>query len=146
MPKFQGSGFSIELPNGTVDASNYGFALPGVGGANPTLTINSTAAQQADLGTIFAEKQQALEQALEDFKVSSHGLFKRGDREYIVWIAEWGPAAARMKQKQVLMLVSGEAARLYTITANDLAEHFAQTEPLFDEVIRTFEPNDIQVM
>ena len=55
MPKFQGSGFSLELPGGTVDASNYGFALPGSGGANPTLTIRITKTAHADLGAIFDE-------------------------------------------------------------------------------------------
>jgi hypothetical protein len=146
MPKFLGSGFSLELPVGTVDASNYGFALPGDGGANPTLTITFTATQQADLGENFDQQKQLLEQALENFEIVSKGAFKRADREYIVWIAEWGPAAARMKQKQVLMFVSGNVPRLFTITATDLAEHFVQTEPQFDNVIRTFDPNDIQVM
>lgn len=146
MPKFQGSGFSLELPDGTVDASNYGFALPGDGGANPTVTIRFATVENADLEKIFDEQKYSLEQALTDFEVVSKGTFKRADREYIVWIGEWGSAEARMKQKQVLMRVSGNVPRLFTITATDLARHFAQTEPLFDNVIRTFDPNDIQVM
>lgn len=146
MPKFQGSGFSLELPDGTVDASNYGFALPGDGGANPTLTIRFAKEQQADLGAVFDEQKRSLEEGLQDFEVVSKGDFKRADREYIVWVGEWGSADARMKQKQVLMFVSGQVPRLFTITACDLATHFAQTEPLFDDVIRTFDPNDIQVM
>lgn len=146
MPKFQGSGFSLELPDGTVDASNYGFALPGAGGANPTLTIGFSKAEQADLGAVFDEQTRSFEEALMDFEVVTKGAFKRPDREYIVWVGEWGPAGARIRQKQVLMSVSGQVPRLFTITATDLAEHFAQTEPLFDNVIRTFNPNDIQVM
>jgi hypothetical protein len=146
MPKFQGSGFSLELPGGTVDASNYGFALPGSGGANPTLTIRITKTAHADLGAIFDDQKRSLEQALTDFEVVSKGAFKRADREYIVWIGEWGSAEARTRQKQVLMFVTGNISRLFTITATDLASHFAQTEPLFDGVIRTFEPNDIQLI
>lgn len=146
MPKFQGSGFSLELPNGTVDVSNYGFALPGDGGANPTLTITFAKLDKADLGILFDEQKRSLEQALADFEVVSRGNFKRADREYIVWVGEWGPGEARMKQKQVLMIVAGKIPRLFTITATDLAKHFDQTEPSFDNVIRTFDPNDIQVM
>jgi len=146
MPKFQGSGFSLELPDGTTDASNYGFALPGTGGANPTLTISFAKAEQTDLGTLFDEQTRPLEQALTDFQIVSKGAFKRADREYIVWIGEWGPVEGRMKQKQVLMIVSGQAPRLFIITATDFAQYFTQTEPLFDDVIRTFEPNDFQVM
>ena len=95
---------------------------------------------------IFDDEKRSLEQALTDFEVISKGAFKRADREYIVWVGEWGTAEARMRQKQVLMFVSGNVPRLFTITATDLAKHFAQTEPLFDGVIRTFEPNDIQLM
>lgn len=146
MQKFQGSGFALELPAGTVDASNYGFALPGEGGANPTLTISVVAQQQADLDAKFDEQTNSLEQVLENFEVISKGVFKRADREYIVWIAEWGSADARMKQKQVLMFVTGTVPRLFTITATDFATHFARTEPQFDDVIKTFNPNDIQVM
>jgi hypothetical protein len=146
MPKFQGSGFSLEVPEGTVDASNYGFALPGTGGANPTLTVSFSKAENPDLGAVFDEKTRSLDESLTNFKIVSKGGFKRADREYIVWISEWGAEGARFKQKQVLMLVLGQPQRLFTITATDLAEHFPETEPLFDNVIRTFDPNDIQVM
>ena len=146
MPKFQGSGFSLELPDGTVDASNYGFALPGTGGANPTLMVSFSKADDSDLGAVFDEKTRLLDESLSDFKVVNKGAFQRADREYIVWVGEWGEEGARMKQKQVLMRLSGPAPRMFTITATDFAEHFAQTEPLFDNVIRTFDPNDIQVM
>jgi hypothetical protein len=146
MPKFQGSGFSLELPEGTVDASNYGFALPGSGGANPTLTISFSKTEDSDISAVFDEKVRSLGEALTDFKVINKGAFQRADREYIVWVGEWGADGAHFKQKQVLMLVSGPGARLFTITATDLAEHFVQTEPLFDNVIRTFDPNDVQVM
>jgi hypothetical protein len=146
MPKFQGSGFSLELPEGTIDASNYGFALPGTGGASPTLTISISKAGDSDVGAAFDQKTRSLGEALTNFKVVKKGAFQRADREYIVWVGEWGAEGARMKQKQVLMRLSGPAPRLFTITATDLAEHFAQTEPLFDNVIRTFDPNDIQVM
>ena len=146
MPKFQGSGFSLELPDGTVDASNYGFALPGTGGANPTLTISISRAEDADVGAAFDEKTRSLGEALTNFKVVNKGAFQRADREYVVWVGEWGAEGARYKQKQVLMRVAGPVPRMFTITATDLAEHFAQTEPVFDNVIRTFDPNDIQVM
>lgn len=146
MTKFQGSGFSIDLPDGTVDASAYGFALPGAGDSSPTLIIKFEAAELADLRARFDQQKKSLEQSLENFEVISEGAFQRTEREYIVWIGEWGSAAARMKQKQVLMFVAGVNPRLFTITATDLAEHFAQTEPLFDNAIRTFDPNDIQVI
>lgn len=146
MPKFQGSGFSIEVPDGTVDASNYGFAFPGADGANPTMTITFAAAKEADPAATFDEQLGLLEQAMQDFDVISQGTFKRADREYIVWVAEWGPAESRMRQKQVLMSVAGSTPRLFKITATDLAAHFDQAEPLFDNIIRTFEPNEIQVI
>jgi len=39
MPKFQGSGFVVELPEGCIDMSAYTFVLPVKSGFSPNLVI-----------------------------------------------------------------------------------------------------------
>jgi hypothetical protein len=40
--------------------------------------------------------------------------------------------------------VPGEKPRLFILTGTDLASNFEQSDPIFNQVIRSFTPNDIQ--
>ena len=145
MPSFQGSGFSVELPEETIDASSYCFSFPEVGEFSPNLTIKCERQQdELDLSAYVNEQRDALRAGLENFSVISELSKSRGSWNYIITVVEWGPDESRTRQKQLFVYVPGEIVRLYTLTGTDFAANFEESEPLFDQVIGTFKPNDIQ--
>jgi len=146
MPSFQGSGFSVELPEETIDASSYCFSFPEAGEFSPYLTIKCERQQdELDLSACVNEQRDALRAGVENFRVISETSKSRGSWNYIITVVEWGPDESRTRQKQLFVYVPGEIPRLYTLTGTDFASNFENSEPLFDQVIRTFKPNDIQV-
>ena len=145
MPIFQGSGFSVELPEETIDASSYCFSFPESGEFSPNLMIKCERQQdEIDLSAYVNEQRAAICAGVENFKVISDTSKNRGSWNYLISVVEWGPDEKRTRQKQLIVYVPGEIPRLYTLTATDFAANFKRSEPLFDQVIRTFNPNDIQ--
>jgi hypothetical protein len=53
---------------------------------------------------------------------------------------------SRIRQKQGFFLVPGETAKVYALTGIDLVAHFDKSEPQFDKIFQSFNPNDIQVI
>ena len=146
MPKFQGSGFSIVLPEAAIDASSYCFSFPQAGVLAPNLTIKSAPQEERpDLRVLVEEQRKQLSASLDNLRVVSEVASQHESWDYIVSVIEWGPEGGRMRQKQLLVFVPGEKPRLFTLVATDLAENVDNSEPLFDQIIKSFDPNDIQV-
>jgi len=147
MTHFQGSGFSIELPESAVDASAYTFAFPKGRPFTPTLVIRVEQRREApDLAAYVTEQRQRLSAAVEAFEVLREKPGRWGAWDYIMTLFEWGPPDGRIRQEQFHILVPGRPNRLFILTATDTAGDFAATDPLFNEILRTFKPNDIQVL
>ena len=145
MPKFQGSGFSVELPEEVMDASSYCFSFPEAGEFSPHLTIKfEQQTDKPDLNAYVSKQRVALRAGVENFSVISELSKSRGSWDYVISVIEWGPDESRTRQKQFFVYVPGEIPRLFTLTGTDLAANFERSESLFDQVIRTFKPNDIQ--
>ena len=145
MQSFQGSGFSVDLPEDATDASSYCFLFPDAGEYAPNLTIRcERPPDELDLNAYVNEQRQALETSVENLSVVNEISNKRGSWTYIVSIIEWGPDESRIRQKQTYVYVSEEIPRLFTLTGTDLAANFKQSEVLFNQVIKSFTPNDIQ--
>lgn len=141
--KFQGSGFVIELPEGSLDASSYTFAFPDLGNFSPNLTVRFEAAESVDLDAHVAEVRQSLGSALEEFIVVGEvGVRTRGDWRYATHVVEWGASDTRIRQKQLFLWTPKPAPTLYTLTGTDLASGFERSEPVFDAIIRSFQPNE----
>jgi hypothetical protein len=144
MPQFQGSGFAIELPETSADASSYCFVFPDAGDFAPNLVIQF---ERRSAPPDLAQESRKLQQsqlALGDYRVIGEATYKSGRWDYTVCVSEWGPAGNRIRQKQVLLFVPEGKPTLFTLTATDLAGNFSRSEPLFDRVIGSFKPNMLQ--
>lgn len=140
--KFQGSGFTVELPEGTADTSSYAFVFPGIGSFSPNLTVRFDPAESLDLQAHVDSVRENYETALDDLAVVGNvPVRSRGEWLYATLVLEWGPADHRIRQKQLFLWVPGEAPTLYTLTGTDLASSFDKSEPVFDGIMRSFQPN-----
>jgi hypothetical protein len=143
---FQGSGFSVDLPEDASDASSYCFLFPNAGEYAPNLTIRyEQPPDEFDLNEYVDEQRQALETSVENFIVVNEISNKRDFWTYVISIIEWGPDEARIRQKRTYVHVPGEKTRLFILTGTDLAANFEQSDVIFNQIIRSFKPNDIQV-
>jgi len=142
---FQGSGFSVELPDDATDSSSYCFSFPNAGEYAPNLTITCERPPDGlDLNAYVSERREALKTGVENLAVINEISNSRGAWTYIVSIVEWGPDESRIRQKQTYVYVPGEVPKLFTLTGTDLADNFKQSEAIFNQAIKSFTPNDIQ--
>lgn len=147
---FQGSGFSLDIPDGSVDASAYCFAFPQAGSFSPNITIQfqrlpaDQAASPPDLGEEISKLHRSLQVAVEDFRVLSQASFQSPKGPYSYSVSEWGPADNRIRQMHVVLFGVEGKPTLYTLTATDLAENYARSEPLFRQIVGSFSPNAAQ--
>ena len=143
MPSFQGSEFSVDLPDDALDVSSYCFAFPEAGDFAPNLTIRcDRRADEFNFDKYVSQQRHSLETSVENLAVVSEMSKSRGAWDYAVSVVEWGPEENRVSQKQLIVYVAGAIPRLYTLTGTDLAENFATSEPLFDKVMKSFKPTD----
>jgi len=149
MPHFQGSGFSIELPEGSADASAYSFLLPMPKNAPmaPLITIQAEAQSEGNLEAQVQSSHLELQKSLENFTVRDFKAGRNAGTDVVLTTVEFGPAGARISQTQAYYLVTGtEKAKIYVLKGTDLTDNFPNSQPLFNEVFRSFMPNDLQVL
>ena len=145
MPTFQGSGFSIELPEATHDVSSYGFVFPDLGDFSPSLTVRFEKAKDApDLKAYAHKKILPLAESMEKFQVVSQSEHARGDWSYLVSTVEWGADDGRLRQKTVYIYVSGDKPAIYTLTATDLASNADTSDAALNKIIGSFRTNGEQ--
>lgn len=145
MAVFQGSGFLLDMPEGFVDATAYCFAFPMAGDFSPNLTIQfERRAEPPSLDEEMQKLHRSLQFALEDFRVLSQATYQSANGPYSFSVSEWGPAVGRIRQMHVLLYGLVGKPTLYTLTATDRAENFANSEPLFRQVLGSFTPNGQQ--
>lgn len=145
MPQFQGSGFTLTLPSGCHDASAYTFVLPADGGFAANLIIRfEDVAADLDLAQYADKALSSLSGQFQGFKLVNKVAGKRGDADGLLATVEWGEGPARMTQKHVYLLTPGKKARLYILTTTDLAANAAKSNPVFDQILRSFAPNEAQ--
>ncbi|MGD9341403.1 MAG: hypothetical protein PVG76_10750 [Chromatiales bacterium] len=145
---FKGSGFSLQLPDGTVDASSYAFAFPhSEGQYTPTLTVKCEICHaDTDLGSIVDEHERALLETVPDGEALSRSRHRTVGREYIVSVVGWGPQSMQMRQKFVYLLIEEAVTRLYTMIYTNTSEGFAVFEPTIDAIIRSFQATNEQLI
>ena len=146
MSEFQGSGFSIALPENCIDASSYTFVLEELNGFSANLTIRFQLPTEGFSVSSFLDEQIAtLSTTLDSFSLSHQANGKRGEIEGAMCTYEWGQGSGRFKQKQVVMLSNMEPARVYIMVSTDLASNADQSDPVFEQMMRSFVPNDTQL-
>lgn len=149
MINFQGSGFSIELPEFCSDASAYTFLLPTPADSSftPYMTIQTQKTDSGELEAWVHEQNAVLRGHVENFRTVNISAGQHLGYDVVVATVEWGPLAARMSQFQAHYLVPGEKqSKIYCLTGVDLSSHFSESQPIFTQIFKTFSPNDIQVL
>ncbi len=145
MPKFQGSGFVVELPEGCIDMSAYTFVLPVKSGFSPNLVIRFEAVGEAtNLSEYVKQTIDQLSDSLDAFELINQAGGKRGGCDGVMCCYEWGQDKSRMRQKQLFLLTVGERCRIYTLTTVDLAANVATSDPIFEQILRSFVTNELQ--
>jgi hypothetical protein len=144
--EFQGSGFCLGVPEETVDASQYILVLAPKAGFSPHLTIRFEPVDSGiDLNAYLKKQISNLEGSLEDFSLISQATGMRGPINGAMFNYEWGQGTGRFKQKQVLLVSNLQPIRLYTLTTLDLVKNAHISDPVFEQMIRSFSPNDKQL-
>lgn len=148
MPSFQGSGFLIGLPEGCTDASAYTFLLPSEGQYTPHLTIKSERPQEPqDLKAYVSKQQASLQDNVEAFEVSQYVTGQHDGMDVVLTTVVWGLEEGRVCQKIAYFLVQDDKGqKIFTLTGTDIASQFQKTGPIFDQIFKTFTPNQIQLI
>ncbi|MCF6281490.1 MAG: DcrB-related protein [Candidatus Polarisedimenticolaceae bacterium] len=147
MPKFQGSGFAVELPEGLLDFSTYTYVLPVKSGFSPNLVIRFELVQgKPDLIDYVKQAMDRLSENLDAFELINQASGKRGGCDGVMNLFEWGEGKGRMRQKQIFLLTAGKKQRIYTLTTLDLAANSAASDPAFERILRSFTPNELQCL
>jgi hypothetical protein len=142
MPAFQGSGFTIEVPDGCTDASSYAFVLPVNGGYSASLNIRFQSAKTIkDLPAHVNTGLDLLKDSVADFVLLNQVAGKRGANQGVMSQYEWGAGEARVRQKQYCLMTPGRAGRLYVLTSCDLVSNSPKSDPIFNRMMKNFTPN-----
>ena len=141
MPNFQGTGFTIEIPEDCFDASTYTFVLPENNGFSANLNIrHEPAVEVNDLKAHINVSLKALRDRVANFTLLNQAAGKRGAHEGLMTSFEWGEGESRVRQKQYCLLVSGEKPKIYILTSTDLASNAAQSDRIFNGIMKSFVP------
>lgn len=141
MTQFQGAGFSIELPEGYVDVTNYVFAFPCGEPFSPNLTISAQSVDgDIDLIQCANSELAAIADKVEAYALIQQVSGRRAGMDGVMSLFEWGSGLARIRQKQVLLLSSGTPKTKFSLMASCLVSQCAKAEPVFDQVLASFLP------
>ena len=146
MPNFQGSGFTVELPDDCTDASAYTFVLPENAGYSANLTIRfEPVVDVPDLKTHINKSLRTLKDNVVDFVLLKQVAGKRGAHQGVMTSYEWGAGPSRVRQKQYCIMTEGDMPRIYILTSTDLASNADQSDPVFNRMMKHFVPNTEQL-
>ena len=146
MTNFQGSGFLIDLPEGSSDVSAYSFVMPGDDKKTAYVTIKAHRMNAPQALQDYVEKEQAsLQGSVENFVVSQYGAGKRKGMDVVLTTVEWGPDESRIFQKIAYFLLQDErGCKIFTLTGSDLVSDIKRSGPMFDDIFKSFTPNTTQ--
>ncbi|WP_181388383.1 DcrB-related protein [Vibrio albus] len=145
MAQFQGSGFSIYLPDSCMDASAYTFVLPYNQGFSANLTIRFEHVPDGyELEKSVKDELAALSNRLNDFTLISQNAGQREGNDGVIAVYEWGEGQARMRQRVITLLVQGDMPRKYILTTTDLVAGAEESDAVFNQILQSFALNDIQ--
>ena len=146
MPNFQGSGFTMELPDDCKDASAYTFVLPENNGFAANLAVRfEPAIDISDLKAHVNTSLKILKANVIDFVMIKQVAGKRGSNSGVMSNFEWGAGETRMRIKQYCIMTTGDEPRIYTLTASDLAINADHSTPVFNRMMKSFVPNQEQL-
>lgn len=140
MPEFRGNDFEIQLPDDYSDESSYAFALPARVDFRPSVVVKTELlAKPVELSNFAAEQLEKIGGLLPNVTRIGAGHAVHDDFAAYTSVYDWGEPARRVRQKQRYILLN-DPARVVTLTATNLRDHFAEAEALFDAIFASFKP------
>jgi len=145
--KFQGAGFSIDIPNKCQNITCYTFLLPTDKQFTPYITIQSEKFDHTpNLESIVDEQEKKIQDNSSDYQLVNRIKGKHAGNNATIVTSEWGSGASRICQRKVYLLKNiRNTTRMYTINCTDLASNFAISQPMMNEMIRTIKLDDNQI-
>ncbi len=141
MAKYSGSDFSIDLPDGAINATVHAFAFPQGGLHTPTLFIRSEHPHSPVPLSDYVDSQVALLQAAKEaLDVVRRRTGVWHGRDALDLLVDFGPPEQRLRQRLVYLDARGEPQTIYILAAKDTAETFAGNEAMFNAAILSFLP------
>ena len=143
MPVFYSSEFKIDLPDDCLNASTYAFVLPAQGGFRPSVVVKVEHFTERVVLQEHAEKQLAiLRETVVNLQVIEEVSDRHSSYDCMTYIFEWGAQeSSRYRQMQRYIFVPRRSA-IFSLTATDLASHYAQTAATLDRILLSFLPSD----
>ena len=142
---FQASGFSLDLPPHAVDSSSYVFVFPDQGDFPPNICIRFQPGAEIDMPEQMVKVRSAMLENLPDALIEGEDkVMNRGDWKYFTHVIEFGEPTNRMRQKEIHLLVQQPKPTYYVISGVDLADNFVNFEATYDNLVRSFQPNELQ--
>ena len=142
---FQGSGFTIDVPESVIDCSVYTFSLPEIGETAPNFLLRFEVADAVDMN---ARREEVLERFRDGFDdvlfTTEDEVNSRGDWEYFTIVLQSGPEEQRQCLKELHLLITQPVPTVYVFSGGAPLDVFPQFESIFDGVVRSFQPNEIQ--
>ncbi|MFK7913449.1 MAG: hypothetical protein AB8B93_06005 [Pseudomonadales bacterium] len=139
-----GTDFSVELPEGSIDSSSYLFVLPIESSMTPNVLITKRLSKEP-LSAAQAMQDYIVSQrrSLEDIEISDQIEGGGSDRDYALFIGQWCAGELAMRQKTIFLHFAAAATQVFSIALTSLAEDFDAAEPQFDQIVRNFkhQPN-----
>ena len=146
MPSFQVSGFAIEVPEGCMDASSYTYVMPENNGFSANLNVrHESAVHVKDLQEHVNTTLDTLKGQVANFVLLNQVAGKRGANQGVMSQYEWGDGETRVRQKQYCLMTPGEHTRVYILTSIDLIKNAKQSDPVFNQMMKSFTPNQKQL-
>jgi hypothetical protein len=141
MAKYSGSDFSIDLPDGAINATVHAFAFPQGGLHTPTLFIRSEHPHSPVPLSDYVDSQVALLQAAKEaLDVVRRRTGVWHGRDALDLLVDFGPPEQRLRQRLVYLDAKGEPQTIYILAATDTAETFDGNEAMFNAAILSFLP------
>lgn len=145
MLQFQGSGFSLALPEDCIDGSQYTFVLPEKNGFSASILVRFQLVFDGFSFESFVNEQKELAASLSGFSLLNQAQGKRDGCDGAMFVYEWGEGEGRFRQKQVLMRTQYNPERVYLLTTTDLVNNAEYSDAVFDQILRSFTPNEQQL-
>ena len=134
--------FRFEPAGDCEDISSCSLLYPNLGPAMPANFVVTGHALDVmpDIAAWLEDKLAEIESTFDDVSVEHSSTNVRGSWRYAIISYTWAAGEQRLAQKQMQIFVEGDPPRSYTLSGTSLADVFDEAEPLFDQMVRSFEP------
>ena len=141
---YQGSGFTLDLPDETIDSVAYTFSIPGPDGVALNVLLRTELGEGVDMN---ARREEVVERFLDGFDDAQFRVEDevraRGDWQYFTIVLEFGPDDMRHCLKELHIWIPTLQPTVYVFSGTSPVSSFPSFEPVFDAMVRSFQPGGV---